>query len=76
LDAALADEESGAGDQPGKVNDIRRIGPEGPAELVAERTSRRFRELATLGQREVGRESHHPSVPEPPPRPCREPSRH
>jgi len=62
--ASLAYEQARAGDQSGKVETLRRVRPERPTELVAERALRRVRELATRGQMEVQRDVHVSSVPQ------------
>ena len=62
-DATLADEEAWTGDQSRKVGTLRRLWPNRPAEFVAEGTSRRIRELATLRHGEEHRQVHAPSVP-------------
>ena len=62
-DARLADKKPWTGDHSRKVSTLGPVSSHWPAEVVAERTSRRVRELATLGKREDRWKIHAPSLP-------------
>jgi hypothetical protein len=61
--ARLAEIETWTRDQSRKVSTLGMVWPHRPAEVVAERTARGVRELATLRKREERRKIHAPSLP-------------